>query len=474
MDELEPNEIANQLTDMTKESIKNAIRKIKFKFNKDTTICKWFNTRIMNAIKHKDVLSRKCRKRKGNITLKIKLRKASRRLRSIIKQEKNKFIYKSLKGNNLRRIWRNLNEIIGRKNKSDGIMAVKNEAGELIQDPVLIAERFNNVFIDSVKDIKSNLTESLHPIREISITKSIVLEETSEEEVRDVIASLKNSAPGIDGIKSTHVKTLSEHIAPILVHLINRMISTGKYLDIFKIAIVTPINKSGKRTDVDDYRPVSVLGTFNKIAEKIIHKRLIEFTDGYLKLIYKQQYGYRKKSSTETAALELISQIQMALDKKTKTSLVFMELKKAFDLVDIDKLIHTLNNCGIRGQALNLLEDYLSNRQQVVRINGSISSSKIFSQGVVQGSVLGSWLFLLFYNSIADLQLNGKLFLFADDSILLNIHKNSESVEKTICNDMRRIINYLNGKKLILNAEKTNFMIISPTGTNDETEQIEI
>ena len=310
---------------------------------------------------------------------------------------------------------------------------------------------------------------------EKTVANSMVLEETTEEEMNQIIASLKNSAPGIDGIKTIHVKAIGDEIVPLMVHLTNQVMKTGIFPKAFKTAIVTPINKSGKKTDTSDYRPVSVLTTFNKIVEKVIHNRLTSFTDGYLNIIYKHQYGYRKKTSTETAALEMMNHVQMAIDKKMKATLVFMDLKKAFDIVNIDKLLLTLSNYGIRGLALKLIKNYLSNRQQVVKINGIMSSSITFTQGVVQGSVLGSWLFLLFYNSISDLELKGKLFLFADDSVLINIHKSNENVEEQICKDMKKIINYLNDKKLILNVEKTNFMIIQQVGTKkDETEIIKI
>lgn len=117
-----------------------------------------------------------------------------------------------------------------------------------------------------------------------------------------------------------------------------------------------------------------MLTTFNKIAEKVIYKRLTNFTDGYLKIIYNHQYGFRKRSGSETAALEMNNYVQMALDKKKKVSLVFMDLKRAFDIVDMNILSLTLSNYGLRGQALKLIEDYLSCRQQVVKINGVISS----------------------------------------------------------------------------------------------------
>lgn len=472
---LNPNEIANELISMTTESIKLATRTIKFKFNKGSKICKWFNLRIMNAIKRKDSLLRICKKKKGSIELKKRLTQASKKLKKIIKEEKDKFIRRSLQGNDIKKIWRNINELLGRKSKSNKIIAINDMNGEAIYDPSKISENFNEYFIESVTDIKRNLTKSLHPIKEKSEAKTMVLEATTEEEVMQIILSLKTSAPGIDGIKSTHVKALANEITPILVHLINRMMDEGIYPEAFKTAIVTPINKSGKTTDISDYRPISVLTTFNKIAEKIIHTKITSFTDGYLKILYRHQYGYRRKSSTETAALEMINHVQLALDKKMKASLVFMDLKRAFDIVDINKLVLTLSNYGVRGQALKLIENYLSDRQQVVKVNGVTSSIKTFTQGVVQGSVLGSWLFLLFFNSIADLELNGKLFLYADDSVLVNFHKNDEKINGSICNDMKKIINFLNHKNLILNAEKTNFMIIQQVGTKpDNTESIEI
>jgi hypothetical protein len=253
---------------------------------------------------------------------------------------------------------------------------------------------------------------------------------------------------------------IETEVTPIVTHLLNRIMSSGIYPDIYKMAIVIPINKSGDTTNVKDYRPVSILSTYNKIIEKALHRRMVEFTEGYLKIIYKRQYGFRRKASTEIAAIEMINEIQKRIDNKEKVSLIFMDLQRAFDIIDVETLLLTLNNCGIRGTALKLFESYLSNRQQIVRVNGVLSSKVTFSQGVVQGSVLGSWLFLLFINSIAELKISGQLYMYADDCVLMNIHKADEDAETAICKDMRKIINYLNAKKLILNVKKTKFMMI--------------
>lgn len=183
---------------------------------------------------------------------KEKFRKASLEVRKIIKTEKAKYIEKSLEGKDQRKIWRNLNELLGRKKDSNEIMAIKGEGNDFIFDPTQISETFNKNFIDSVTELKSKLHERIHSAAEKSEAKSMILEDTSESEVKEVIASLSNTSPGIDGVRTEHVKAVENDLACILVHLINRIIETATYPEIFKIAIVTPINKTGDKTNVND------------------------------------------------------------------------------------------------------------------------------------------------------------------------------------------------------------------------------
>ena len=178
-----------------------------------------------------------------------------------------------------------------------------------------------------------------------------------------------------------------------------------------------------------------------------------------MKLISDYQFGFRKKSNTEVAAIELIDQIQHIIDTKKKASIVLMDIKKTFDMVNTNKLLAVLDAYGIRGNANKLLESYLTNRVQYVKVGSAASKEIHFSHSVIQGSAIGAYLFTLFINQISTLSTKGKIFMFADDCILLNEHEIEEPVSKKIEKDMFKIINFINYRGLILNANKTSYMI---------------
>ena len=83
----------------------------------------------------------------------------------------------------------------------------------------------------------------------------------------------------------------------ILLTIFNKCLNKGYYPDAMKIARVVPIHKGGDTNDVNNYRPISLLSIFDKMIEKIMHKRLSEFLDKY-DILFINQFGFRKNSST--------------------------------------------------------------------------------------------------------------------------------------------------------------------------------
>lgn len=181
---------------------------------------------------------------------------------------------------------------------------------------------------------------------------------------------------------------------------------TSSFPQSLKLAVVVLINKSQDYTNINDYRPISMLPVFSKIIEKCLLTRLKNFTHN-LNIIYNRQYGFRKRSNTEIAATELIDYIRIAIDDGKKLSAVFLDIRRAFDAVDIERLIQSLECLSIRDKPLQLISSFLSDRRQVVRIDSVKSTELTFSQGVVQGSMLGPCLFVLLFNQISNLNLNG-------------------------------------------------------------------
>lgn len=118
---------------------------------------------------------------------------------------------------------------------------------------------------------------------------------TDEREVQNIISSLKDScAAGADDVKVKPLKAVSEYISIPLAHICNLILSTSVFLNKMKLARVTVIHKGGPVNDMNNYRPISVLSVFAKIAEHVINKRLGGFLNTH-KIIAQEQYGFCKK-----------------------------------------------------------------------------------------------------------------------------------------------------------------------------------
>ena len=142
-----------------------------------------------------------------------------------------------------------------------------------------------------------------------------------------------------------------------------------------KKAKIIPIFKSGDRSNVSNYRPVSILPAFNKVFEKIISSRLISYLETN-NLLADQQHGFREQRSTESAILQFVNTLYPCLEEKNYVAGVFLDLSKAFDSLDHDILLQKLEMIGIRGVPLDLFKSYLSCRKQSVFCNHIYSPFK--------------------------------------------------------------------------------------------------
>ena len=117
---------------------------------------------------------------------------------------------------------------------------------------------------------------------------------------------------------------------------------------ILKTAQVVSIHKKESRLEVFNDRPISLLSNIDKIFEKLMHSRLIEFLEEK-QILYYKQFGFRKDFSTNHAILNLLEIIQKALDDGQIACGIFIDFEKAFDTVSNDILLQKLDYCGIRG-----------------------------------------------------------------------------------------------------------------------------
>ena len=103
------------------------------------------------------------------------------------------------------------------------------------------------------------------------VLNSLYLEPTDEYEVTDIISSLNpHKSPGVDDIPTKLIKAAKHVLSAYLSKSINYCLNNGRYFDELKIARVTPLHKGGSKFDLQNYHPISVLTSFNKIFETII------------------------------------------------------------------------------------------------------------------------------------------------------------------------------------------------------------
>ena len=155
--------------------------------------------------------------------------------------------------------------------------------------------------------------------------------------------------------------------------MISKSLHSGTFPDDWKCARVTPLFKQGEASDLNNYRPISVISVIAKVFERIVYDQLYNCLSNE-DIISTHQSGFRSLHSTVTALLKATDNWAFNIDRGNVNAVVFLDLKKAFDTVDQDILLSKMNLEGIQGIALDWFRSYLTNRTQRYLVNGSLSS----------------------------------------------------------------------------------------------------
>lgn len=424
----------------------------------------WITPGILRCIRNRDKLHLKVKNNPFDIVLKITYARyrnfCQKLIRSLkINYERNKL---EIAKNNPKKLWKSIKHICHidkvKTNVNHNLASIKTS-------PLQSANYINNYFSTVGKNLAEKIDLTFHsPANFPSIgtpsLNSFVLLNTDPSELNLIISKLSNdSSPGLDNISTYFIKKAKNILIPVLCHIYNLCFEKGQFPICFKKAIVTPIHKGGSDDDVNNYRPISVLPVMAKILEKLINNRLKKFLF-VNNLLSSQQFGFRDGISTEDAVLSLTGEITEHLDSGRKCLGVFLDLAKAFDSVSIRILLDKLYNIGIRGLPHQLLRDYLSDRQQQLKLGDLVlSDSTCLSYGVPQGSVLGPTLFLVYVNDLCKLNLpNCKIYTYADDTALIFHDQTWDKLRVTAEEGLFYVSHWLRSNLLSLNTTKTKFI----------------
>lgn len=447
-----------EFVDIIKRSIRNSTEYVKINA-KNRKRKPWVTNSIITEINIKNQLYNQLKHNPSNETLKYDYNCRKKSIAKMILQSKRDYYRRQIESSkDSRQLWKTVEEIAGRRQNERFEMNIKNNNGEVIADPKLVSECFNDFFVNVGRTIsRQNRT----PEADRSVYKnscSIYLAPTDELEVKATIHQLKNKkSPGHDGITAENLKAISDHISYPLAEIINRLFEAGYFPEILKLSVVIPVYKQGNKCNLTNYRPISLITCISKVIEKLIQKRFSNFLEKH-RVLSDRQYGFRTGKSTNDAICELVEKVYGALDDSTPSLAVFLDLAKAFDTVDHTILLNTLESVGIRGPPLKLIKTYLTGRKQVVKIGEYYSSWREVVRGVPQGTVLGPQLFLIYLNELYHIETCGDIISFADDTVIFYKDQNWYDLKKKVERDLITLKKWFNSRLLEINFDKTYYV----------------
>ena len=368
------------------------------------------------------------------------------------------------KKKNVRALWQIYGPIINpnKVRQSRTIEQIRHK-NTMLTDKKEIANVLNDYFINIGPQLSKQTTDinNYQQYMNNNQSNSLYLYPTEPSEILNLISKLDNNkSPGDDAISSKLLKTCPIIFSKLISHIANVAMTTGIYPQRLKIGKVIPIHKKGTKIDPTNYRPISLLSIINKLLEKVLHKRLYTYFEKN-EIIYPYQFGFRHTYSTTMALIEITDQLRMQMENKDITIGIYIDLSKAFDLVNHSILTSKLQSYGIRGIAIELIRSYLSNRSQYTKIEHAKSDIKNIMCGVPQGSVLGPLFFLIFVNDMQNCT-SAQLRLFADDTNIFISHKDPQIIKQKAEQCLNDIIKWLTANRLLLSEEKTNYSIFMP------------
>lgn len=445
---------------------------------KDNKQKQWLTKGIKVSCKKKRELYLLCRTTSDNI-LKSYYNNYCKLLNKVITKAKQLHFQDliSVSNNKVKTTWDIIKSLSGKCVKSNPPISVKVNDKQT-DVPVEVANAFNSYFLEIVDALLKNKSTKENPLilMEQSMPKtncSFTFIPTTPKEICEIVYSLASkTSTGYDQISSKLLKDCIHLISAPLSYIFNTSFATGVFPDRLKFTIIKPLHKKNDETSMTNYRPISLIPTFAKILEKLVHKRLSHYLDSN-NLLTKSQYGFRNGKSVDEATFELTSSILKSLDKRENVIGLFCDLTKAFDCVDHTILLNKLYYYGIQGTEQQWLTSYLYQRYQQVTITDSNyneirSVMGINRYGVPQGSILGPLLFNLYVNDLPYfIRDKANPVLFADDTSILFTQSNIQALANNINETVLKLKDWFDANKMTLNLEKTAFLKFHTQNTKD-------
>ena len=256
---------------------------------------------------------------------------------------------------------------------------------------------------------------------------------------------------------------------PILCNIFNKCFENGVFPEEWAEGYIIPLHKKGSKSDVENYRGITLLSCLGKLFTRILNNRLTDWSEKYFVLVEAQE-GFRSNMSTVDDIFVLHCLLTHVLNQGNQLYCAFVDFTKAFDYVVRDNLWYKMIKLGIRGRILNIIKSMYAVVKSKVKYDNKLGNEFFCSLGVRQGECLSPLLFSLFLNDLEETfickgyeGLNIDLFkifmlLYADDIVLF-----ADSADE-LQHGLNLLLEYCNKWKLKVNVNKTKVMVFRKGG----------
>ena len=404
---------------------------------------KWYNAEIIQVL-HQKYRAWKKFKTNKNVETYDNFKTLRNKAKNLVKNSYLSYVRKVVIDvkNDPKKFWAYIN---GKNNRSEIPSIMTYESEEFIR-PQCIVNAFSKFFR------KSFAPNSLQPTTPFikPYTDILHINQVDEETVYRAIKRLKPSlTAGPDMIPSFLIKDCATIFAKPLTVICNLILKESVFPNSWKLSRIVPIHKTGRRSEIGNYRPITLINNFAKILEIVLYSQTYPHI---VSRLTPQQHGFVKGKSTVTNLFIKTQYLADCLDKRSQVDCAYADFSKAFDRINHAMLLNKLEAFGFSNSLIELLGSYLSGRSQYVYYKGYSSDTFLQSSGVPQGSVLGPLLFNIYIDDITN-QLDVEYLLYADDLKLFFEIKNIEDCKRLQLN-LDRVILWSTNNQLPLNKDK--------------------
>ena len=422
----------------------------------------WMTPIILQLIRSRDRLKRKAKRSKETDDW-DNYKQARNNVTSEIRRAKRQFISTKIESavRDVKKIWKTLRYLTPEKKTGSQATSIK------VNDHYVCGQELSDSFNDYFSTIGKTLHDTFvnngnnaNPMTIIPNVNPFVFNDAPIAEIEDILQTLsENKATGPDNLPAKLLKSAASIIATPIAHILNQSLRTGIIPSQWKCARVTPIYKGGEKTNMENYRPISVIPILAKIMERVVYTQLFKYLTEN-NILSDCQSGFRPLHSTQTALLNVTDTWLNAIDRGNIVGLVMIDLKKAFDTVDHTILIEKLKMYNFGQCTLKWFTNYFEERKQFTSVNGFTSEERDITCGVPQGSLLGPLLFSIFVNDMPGNVHSCDVALYADDTCIFTSSKDPIEVSRKLNEDLLRVSCWLKENKLMVNPRKCEVMFI--------------